>query len=239
VLTWPEGNARLVEKLGVEVGTNQLVTAITPAHVDALNTRTGEITRHQCRAIVCALPRFIAQRLIPGMAPLPSMQYAPWVVANLTLDELPPSAGVLPAWDNVVYRGPTLGYVNATHQNLDSVPHATVITHYEALCGQPPARQREWMLTQTHAQWTQRVLTALSAPHPTLVKHVRQLDVWLWGHGMIRPAPGFIWGTDRALMQQHQPPIFHAHSDMSGMSLFEEAYTRGVHAAQALHSWFG
>jgi hypothetical protein len=54
---------------------------------------------------------------------------------------------------------------------------------------------------------------------------------------MIRPEPGFITGTTRAAMQNHQPPVFFAHSDMSGLSLFEEAYTRGVQAASALTQW--
>jgi hypothetical protein len=90
------------------------------------------------------------------------------------------------------------------------------------------------MLTQTHEQWTERVLSALAAPHPDLREQVQRVDVWLWGHGMIRPRPGFLWGKERALMQQHRAPIYFAHSDMSGMALFEEAYTRGVLAADAV-----
>jgi len=93
------------------------------------------------------------------------------------------------------------------------------------------------MQNQTHADWCTRALKGLQAAHPDLEEHVTQADVWLWGHGMIRPDPGFIWGADRQQMLQQTPPIFYAHSDMSGMSLFEEAYTRGVLVADAIRTW--
>lgn len=246
VLTWPEGNGYLVNQL-----VKSLQSRLLPGHVilhmqqekntvqtDAMDVTTGEVIRFKSRAAVCAMPRFIAQRLIPGL-PTFALSYAPWVVTNLTLDELPPSPGVLPAWDSVIYRGPALGYINATHQGLNAVPQATVITHYDVLSDRPPQQARQWMQSQSHADWCQRVFAHLQPAHPDLVDHVQQVDVWLWGHGMIRPDPGFIWGTERAQMLQQRPPMFFAHSDMSGMSLFEEAYTRGVWVADEVRTWLG
>lgn len=243
VLTWASGNGWLVDQLKLNISEsirpNQLIYQITPqAHgveVLSFDTRLNEVIHYKARSVICALPRFIAQRIIPGLTPISGLEYSPWVVTNLTLDELPPSPGTLPAWDNVIYGSSALGYVNAGHQSLNSRPIETVITHYEALCGQPPAKLREWMLTQNHHQWVQRSLGALKAPHPDLSAHIKSADVWLWGHGMIRPKPGFLWGKERQLMQQHRPPIYFAHSDMSGMSLFEEAYTRGITTAETLH----
>jgi hypothetical protein len=49
---------------------------------------------------------------------------------------------------------------------------------------------------------------------------------------MIRPVPGFIWGAQRRAGLAQKPPVFTAHSDMSGVSIFEEAYTHGVRAAE-------
>lgn len=244
VLTWPQGNGFLVEKLrehgGFEVITGWVALNVTPqregVRVITAHEREG-IATFEARAVLLATPRFISRRLLDPRAASPDLTYSPWVVANITLDELPPSPGVLPAWDNVVFGGPSLGYVNATHQSLTAVPRETVITHYEALCGQPPAQTREWMLTQTHGHWCERALGSLAAPHPDLIDHVQNIDVWLWGHGMIRPTPGFIWGETRRSMSTQTPPVFHAHSDMSGMSLFEEAYTRGVNVAKEMRRW--
>ncbi|MGV3663747.1 MAG: FAD-dependent oxidoreductase [Prosthecobacter sp.] len=244
VLTWPQGNGFLVEKLrghgGFEVITGRVALNVSPqrdcVRVTTVHDQEG-VSVFEARAVLLATPRFISRRLLDPRVASPDLTYSPWVVANITLDELPPSPGVLPAWDNVVFGGPSLGYVNATHQNLSAVPSETVITHYEALCVQPTTQTREWMLTQSHAQWCARVFSSLLAPHPDLIDHVQSMDVWLWGHGMIRPTPGFIWGDTRLAMTAQTQPVFHAHSDMSGMSLFEEAYTRGVNVAAEMKRW--
>jgi glycine/D-amino acid oxidase-like deaminating enzyme len=246
VLTWPQGNGYLVEQLrnagGFEVITDQIVLSVqhegAGVRVHAAHTDGGGTT-WEARAVLLAAPRFVSRRLLDPRAGSPDLTYSPWVVANLTLDELPPSSGVLPAWDNVVFGGPSLGYVNARHQSLDAVPRDTVITHYETVGGRSPAETREWMLTQSHAQWCDRILNALEAPHPDLAEHVRQIDVWLWGHGMIRPVPGFLWGDARRALNVQTPPVFFAHSDMSGMSLFEEAFTQGSQVADAVAQWLG
>ncbi len=66
---------------------------------------------------------------------------------------------------------------------------------------------------------------------------MERIDVWLWGHGMIRPTPGTIWGPARAAACVQAPPVFFAHSDMSGISIFEEANERGVQAADAVRAF--
>jgi hypothetical protein len=40
-------------------------------------------------------------------------------------------------------------------------------------------------------------------------------------------------------MLRQTPPLFTAHSDMSGTSLFEEAYTHGVRAAENVLAYLG
>jgi hypothetical protein len=49
---------------------------------------------------------------------------------------------------------------------------------------------------------------------------------------MIRPTTGFIWGKARRAAQRPEPPLFFAHSDLSGLSIFEEAHYRGTLAAE-------
>ena len=61
------------------------------------------------------------------------LDYSPWLTANLTLDRWPDEKGLEPAWDNVIYDSPSLGYVVATHQNLTRHQHRTVWTYYWAL----------------------------------------------------------------------------------------------------------
>jgi hypothetical protein len=48
---------------------------------------------------------------------------------------------------------------------------------------------------------------------------------------MVRPRPGFVWGGARQAAIQPYRGIHFAHSDLSGIALFEEAFAHGVRAA--------
>lgn len=242
VLTWPEGNGWLVNKLAEpiqnRVRSGMIVFKLAPSDdgvtVDAHDIARGDSVRIQARGVVCAIPRFVAQRVVEGHGPAVGLTYSPWMVANITVDQLPDGRGTPLAWDNVFRDSRSLGYVVATHQNLEPTPRESVLTYYRPLDDLPPVEARKKALSQDYDSWCQQILADLTRVHPGLDRHIRQLDVWLWGHGMIRPTPGFIWGKERERMQQHRGRIHFAHSDMSGVSIFEEAFTRGVHAARAV-----
>jgi len=56
------------------------------------------------------------------------------------------------------------------------------------------------------------------------------------GHAMIRPAVGSIFSEERGRLARRAPRsrILFANSDLSGISIFEEAQYHGVEAAQAV-----
>jgi hypothetical protein len=68
---------------------------------------------------------------------------------------------------------------------------------------------------------------------------VTRLDAWVWGHGMVLPKPGFVWGAERRDAALPRGPVHFAHSDLSGGSIFEEANYRGVAAAEAVLASLG
>jgi hypothetical protein len=53
-----------------------------------------------------------------------------------------------------------------------------------------------------------------------------------WGHAMIRPRPDFIHGGARAAAQRPFRSVHFAHTDLSGLALFEEAFDHGLRAAE-------
>ena len=59
-----------------------------------------------------------------------------------------------------------------------------------------------------------------------------RIDVMRWGHAMIRPRPGFQWGAARERAAEPLGAIHFAHTDLSGIALFEEALYHGVRAAE-------
>lgn len=136
------------------------------------------------------------------------------------------------AWDNVLYDSPSLGYVCATHQSLrDHGP--TVLTYYLPLTGRNVSVERSRLLHTSWRQWVEFILSDLSRAHPDLDRLIQSVDVYRWGHGMVRPVPGFLWGpARRAAAEPITSQIFFAHSDLSGLALFEEAQYWGIHAAE-------
>jgi len=242
VVTWPEGNGHLVNELfsrsRVTFQANALVTrvAIEDQHpvVEYFDATSQQVVRVNTNAVIVCMPRFIASRIVHGMSPadFTSFTYAPWMVANISLSKLPAGKGQPLSWDNVAYDSPMLGYVNATHQSLAQRHDSTVITYYWPLTQAEPKDARQWAIDRPLQDWQHDVSNDLLRIHPELHGHIDNMDVWLWGHGMIRPVPGFIWGRERQAALKQSPPIFFAHSDMSGISIFEEAYCRGVDIAK-------
>ena len=253
-LTWPEGNGRIVrhylDRVGDRVRTGMLVYRVGPAEppgaggppdgwpraggveIDALDLggRPETSVRFRARRCIYALPRFTAPHVIEGYAPdgLGAFTYSPWMVANLTVRRLPDGA----AWDNVLVDSPSLGYVVATHQDLRIAPGASVLTYYLPLAAPNPAAARAWMLEQAWRDWVSLILADLGQAHPDIESLVTHVDVMLWGHAMIRPVPGFVWGAARREAAARHGAVRFAHSDMSGLSVFEEAQYHGVRAAE-------
>ncbi len=77
----------------------------------------------------------------------------------------------------------------------------------------------------------------LSRAHPDLARVLARVDVMRWGHAMPRPVVGFLdrRATDTPVSTQDARVLF-AHTDRSGVALFEEAFDRGIRAARAILS---
>ncbi|MCP3139107.1 FAD-dependent oxidoreductase [Pyxidicoccus xibeiensis] len=247
-LSWPEGNGRLVSQLqaGLPPGTverNVLVHTVEPGEggcrVDALEAGTGKPRAFLARQVVLACPRFVAAHVVaPWRRQRPewlgAFSYGPWVVANLTLASPPRSRGFPLAWDNVFYESRSLGYVVATHQLLRQDENGpTVLTWYLPMDGADVKAEREKALSATYADWEALVMADLLPAHPGIAEQARRLEVQRWGHAMVRPSPGFMWGAAKKAAQESLGRSLHfAHSDLGGMALFEEANWFGVRAAE-------
>jgi phytoene dehydrogenase-like protein len=245
LLTWPEGNGRLVRHLAEVAGTRlrlgALVTEVRPAGhgVEVIYaTREGEVVGVRARRAIFALPRFLVPLLVDAAragaaAWSHEFVYGSWMVANLTLRGRPRSRGFPLAWDNVLYDSASLGYVVATHQ-AGRDHGATVFTYYRPLLDDDVRRARTRLLSTPWEEWVESILADLSPAHPGLRDLVDRVDVYLWGHAMVRPRPGFVWSAARARAALPLGPIHFAHTDLSGMALFEEAQYWGAHAAEAV-----
>src|SRR5262249_48618502 len=108
----------------------------------------------------------------------------------------------------------------------------TIFTYYYPMTEKDAKTSRRQMMSLGWQEWAELALSDLERPHPDLRGLVERLDVMLWGHAMIRPKPGFLWGKERRTAAKPYRGIHFAHSDLSGLALFEEAFDRGVRAAE-------
>jgi hypothetical protein len=240
-LTWPEGNGRLTTLMAERIGDR-----IRPAHtvfgarrdgngatIAAFDHHAGASRTWRAGAVILAMPQFVAARVCGDPGGARGFTYAPWVVANVSTNQAPRGPGVPLAWDNVAAASDSLGYVVATHQTDSGGDGPTVLTWYMPLSAMPPAQARKVLLNRALHEWQDLVAQDLIDLHPELADAITRIDVWRWGHAMIRPTPGFLTDPDRTAAQALEPPLLRAHSDLSGMSIFEEAHYRGVAAAEA------
>ncbi|HXN15610.1 MAG TPA: FAD-dependent oxidoreductase [Usitatibacter sp.] len=235
VLTWPEGNGflvrRLREKLDTAIHTGHWIFRVDPSPhgVEARSWSGTHATLWQADQAVLAIPQMVLPHLLATPARV-TLGYAPWLVANLHVSELP--GGAQPAWDNVIYDSPGLGYVVATHQALTQRVSQSVLTYYLPFAG-APSQARDLLLRSEWTYWRDIVLADIGRAHPDIGEVATRLDVWRWGHGMVKPAPKLLFGDDLRAARKSVGRMHFAHSDLSGMSLAEEAHYWGVEAARS------
>ncbi len=240
ILTWPEGNGWITKRLTAELAP-WLRTGAAVHRIQQRDRGLAVVTAtetFECEAVVFAAPTFLAPYLMGEMGEsvpaLDGFVYSPWYTANLVIDREPASNGVEPAWENVIYDSPGLGYVVATHQSGTGSSAPTVWTYYRALAGQDPRLARHALLGMNWNERKEEVLLDIEKAHPDVRDCVSRLDIMRFGHGMIRPVPGFLSSEARHRLCEMKGPVQFANSDLSGISIFEEALYRGCRAAERI-----
>lgn len=245
VITWPEGNYWLVKQLYKPVKNNIITNTLT---YQITKTNEGKYTVNYwannvakqliADYVIVAVPQFVRTKIISKELAAEvdfKNKYMPWMVANITVNKYyEPAHGIPLSWDNVIYGSDGLGYVNAMHQNLYQPGTQQVFTYYKALCNGTPKQMRELAYSVSHKQWVNEVVIDLQLAQPGIKQHITNIDVWIWGHGMILPEPGLRASLQHAKTTEDK--LYLAHTDLSGISIFEEAFHQGLRAANQVLS---
>lgn len=246
VLTWPEGNAFLANQLSAHstknFRSNQLIHSVNilngKVEIIAINTQSKECVKYLCDQVILSTPQYVnnyilSENLKKENVRPESLEYSPWLVANITLRDLPEHKGEPLSWDNVIYNSESLGYVNACHQHLDVHKKELVLTYYLPFTETPVKETRKKLRERSYESFSQQIIADLGKAHKDLDKFIVNLDIKLWGHGMVKPKPGTIFNEQKSHYTTNiQNKIFFAHTDLSGISIFEEAFYQGTKTAK-------
>lgn len=247
ILTWPQGNGFLVEQMAKPFKDkfyyNHLVHGITPTNegveIVGVNANDHQLFGVKAKQVILALPSYIIKKLLKPNVPSryqqlkSNLNYSPWIVANVRLDTTMLRQDTPLAWDNISFDNRSVGYVHAKHQTKRN-KRESVVTYYRPMDDMMPSLSRQYMVSRSTEQWQQYVLNDLESMHTGISEAINDIQLRLLGHAMIRPEPGVI--TQLLALQNNRSdgPFYYCHTDMSGVSLFEEAFWQGLQTAKVV-----
>ena len=238
VLTWPEGNARLTHHLKKyskgKTLQNHLVYEVKIENGKAVALVFDDKTKTSIEIIadkiIMATPQFVNQYLFDDRKQFSKdFHYTPWLLATLVVSDLTDNSSFPLCWDNVAHGSKGLGYIYDQHQSLQQIQDKKVITYYYSFSSSDCGKSRREIYKKPKEYWKNLVFEDLKISHPNIEDVTESIDVHLLGHGMISPKPEFLFGeSKRKAGQSIDDKIYFAHSDLSGISIFEEAFHQGI-----------
>ena len=238
VLTWQEGNGRLVSHLekyadGRVLNKHlayQIHIGQDAVEVSVFDDKAKLSKTIRAQKVINCCPQFVNQYLLPNRKALTKkFHYAPWIVATIVLHRFPFTDGATLSWENIIYNGKGLGYVYDQHQSLNQLQSPFVITYYHSLGDGDLNGNRKQLYQWTDQQWKEFIMEDLEKAHYGIENEVISIEIFRHGHGMISPVSGFL--SDEARIELTKPiadKVYFAHSDLSGISIFEEAFYQGI-----------
>lgn len=249
VLTWPEGNCWLVNKMATQfqsnIQTGCMVFKITQTSdssywVDYIDYKNkGMVKRYEAQKVVFCGPQFVLKHIDTNIHTLKKrdfsqFEYSSWVTGNAEVitKNLIERKGSPLSWENIIYKSNSLGYVNASNQFLSRTQASINLPWYYLA---PSSDSRKQILNSTYEHWSKLLINDFEKVYSNFENSLISVDISVWGHAMIKPKVGFIWSENRlSASKSIDNNLYFAHTDLSGISIFEEGFLRGRSVALQL-----
>lgn len=247
ILTWKNGNAFLAKKLFNYIQDKITVIEGSAYHFDydtknisVGNLKSGKFYKVNTKNTVFATPLNIINHI--SNKPLLDNKIIPdhcvWMVSNFLFNELPRELvkGIGLAYDNVVFPSDNLGYVFSDNQSMELSRDKKVLTTYTCLSNIKMSDSRKKLLSMNKQELLDLSMKDLITSYGKSVHLlIDSVDINIRGHAMPYPNVGFLERNQSIQTMANslkKDRIFFAHSDLSGISIFEEATWWGYQAAK-------
>ncbi len=248
-ITLPGGNAWLAERMIARIGADRLRTGLMVVRVEnhedevrviTLDPKTGRFAMRRARSAVLACPKHITGRMVPEMEAAGrdgyrKYRYGALLMGAASVKRTPVLKGAPLAWFNSMsgVRRLSQGFLvadyNSDRWRQGDARRPNVLCLWAPLEGRVPRLE---LLTRPWSHWADRMADDLEFMVPGLSSEVTRLDIYVWGHHMVIPYPGFLTGPLRAALTRPLGRITFAHNDRNGMPSFELATRAGFDAAR-------
>ena len=246
-ITLPGGNAWLAGRLTDKVGADRTRTGLMAVRVEnrgeevrvtLVDARTGRFSARRARCAVIACPKHITGRMVPELAAAGreaylGYRYGALLMGAASVRRTPRLKGALPAWfnsaDGRLIQGFLIADYNSDRWRKGDPDRPNVLCLWAPLGGRAT---RADLLVEPWSHWADLMADDLESMVPGISADLTRLDVYVWGHHMVIPAPGFLTGDARRGLTRPLGRITFAHSDRNGMPSFELATHAGYDAAR-------
>lgn len=240
VFTWPEGNSWLAKKLskfskGKILKKHLVYDVKSDENLEVLvfDDEKKISKKIITEKVLFATPQFVNKYIFKEKN-FKGFRYVPWLLATLTLKNEFGGEEEL-AWDNVIFGSEGLGYIYDQHQNLNQNIGEKVITYYRSFSAADLKKERRKLLNSTEEELKKMVLDDLKKAHPLIEDFLLEIQFHKLGHAMIAPVPDQIFGDESVKARKNiDNKIYFAHTDLSGISIFEEAFHQGINVAKEM-----
>lgn len=244
VLTWPEGNGRLMKHLSStildKIEKKTLVYDIKETdegvEILAFQSESNKSIKFVAQKVICASPQYVNAYLIKDRKKFSKIfEYAPWFTATIAVKDCFYNDNLPLSWDNVIYKGSGLGYVFNQNQRLDQILEVKVLTYYYSFASSNTVENRKKLYQMKETDFKKIILEDLCIAHPSIEDNIIDIQIYRLGHGMISPKPNFMFHPEKEKASKSvENKIYFAHSDLSGISIFEEAFHKGIDIANEI-----
>lgn len=243
VMTWESGNSHLAallfnyikDKVNVVEGVAISVENSLTKYIDSNDSICGINTNKT----IVATPLMISARIIRNYPILSKYipSYSSWVIANYNFSTLPREIykGISLAYDNTINNSEGLGFVFSSNQSLDIDRDNKVLTTYTNVPSHDFYETRKMLLSLSSRDLFNITSKDLvKAYGEDFYTNLKDVTITVRGHAMPHPRLNFLSQNMQLksdLLELEKRNIYLAHSDLSMVSVFEEASYHGYNAA--------
>ncbi len=247
ILTWENGNAFLAKKMFDYVSDK---ISIIEGSVLNLNKNKsalilqddGQYKNIIFKNVIVSTPLHVVNYLFKE--PIIPKELIPkqsiWIVSNFLFKELPTDiyGGCDLAYDNVIKNSNHLGFIASDNIGLDRSMENKVLTTYFCLPGGDIKETRKKLLTMSKEEYFELASKDLVLAYGEKIFNlIESVEVNIRGHAMSFPEVGFRKRRKELLEKMNKLEsfdIYFAHSDISSISIFEEASWWGYKVAEKI-----